>query len=257
MTQRCRNLTTLLHKCLLEGWYQTASQVLGMLLRTKVKGHYLDLRKNDYWRSAAEILLRRSAQQNEDEEAEVDQGNPEYQRSWYTEQGFQDAKKHYEWLIIQYPFSKQQPDVPSAWDFYPALMGLWIHHVRTKSKNAQAHRERSSSRSRSLESTASERLQNEGVDNRQSQARDSDNENIVTEQIREAKEIESRLAGVVAVPPYDRHEELVALHGDVCYWIADLRSELFHSESESEEWRKRAEMVHAPSGRVGDSATDD
>lgn len=134
--QHLAALTTILHRCVLEGDYVRAGRAWGMLLRTEVNGHSMDVRTHDLWGFGAEILCRRrlqpiessSMQQrsltSEDDSRVQALLNP---KKWFSSEGFEMARGYYDRLILQHPYRKASPSAVGALEFYPAMFGLWIY----------------------------------------------------------------------------------------------------------------------------------
>ena len=127
--QHLNTLTVILHRCLLQGDYTRASRAWGMLLRTEIKGRFLDFRKGGRWGFGAEILGFRWS---------VVQVRPPWTRPPWTINTVQTpsvrelevAKDYYKRLIIQYPYQKAATHRSSPLDFYPALYDCWIYLIQ-------------------------------------------------------------------------------------------------------------------------------
>ena len=125
-------LTTLLHRCILQGDYVRAGRAWGILLRTEVSSS-MDVRTYDRWGIGAELLCQRPSQrrrsipmQQMDSFDERNDNNAE-PFNWFSREGFEEAREYYERLIIQHPYRKQHPNAVGALDFYPAMFGMWIY----------------------------------------------------------------------------------------------------------------------------------
>ncbi|KAF2035147.1 hypothetical protein EK21DRAFT_96922 [Setomelanomma holmii] len=115
--QHLNVLSTLMHRCLLEQDYERAGRAWGMLLRTQVTGgHLVDPRNHGRWGIGAEILLRKEAL------SQPDQQN--LHPGIFSEQGFELAREYYERLIIQYPNRKTAPNALDERSFYPAMFSF-------------------------------------------------------------------------------------------------------------------------------------
>ncbi|KAJ4337042.1 hypothetical protein N0V95_008430 [Ascochyta clinopodiicola] len=212
-------LSTVMHKCLLQGDYDRAGRAWGMILRTQApRGNLVDLRNHGRWAIGAEILLRRkprgvsqSTQDQEESAAHTDM-DP------FSEEGFELAREYYERLIVQHPTRKQAPHVVDQRSFYPAMFSLWIQQVYEKSRRArklyQREARRSRSRSRSIDSSHSN-------DNSPDEAASSENA-IQVEELAQATEIAERLDDLVKSPPFDKQASLLQLRGTIALWISDL-----------------------------------
>ncbi len=195
-------MTTILHRCLLEQDFVRAGRALGMILRDEVGGRPVDIRAQGRWGIGAEILLRQDAQKQHRSQEQSRSSSPEQNtsldrpRAWFSRKGLEDAKKYYERLIVQYPFYKQNPGAVNALDFYPAMFGLWIYVVHQEAK---------------LKSVES-----------QSGPNDSDDTQIILEELSQAREIADRMELVMSALPYREDYDLVDLSRNVRVWIHDL-----------------------------------
>lgn len=150
-------ITTILHRCLMEGDYVRAGRAWGLILRDDFGGHGMDVRSGGRWGVGAEILLwkdqsrqtmrsqnRENTNMDRDMDTDMDGGNVavegEYNSSssgrekWFTRAGFERAKEYYNRLILHYPYRKMAPNALSPLDFYPAMFGLWISLVQEESR---------------------------------------------------------------------------------------------------------------------------
>ncbi len=167
ISQRTRNLrrhhlsvlTTLLHRCLLDGDYDRAGRAWALLLRTNVPGGHIELRAQGRWGTGAEVLLQQLQQQqqqrgddtqgsalndeedgegNEEENGEDEQPHAVARERLYG-QRFGEAKEYYERLILQYASShrgtRDQQKKANALDFHLALFGLWIYSVQEQQQH--------------------------------------------------------------------------------------------------------------------------
>lgn len=212
-------LNTVLHKCVLEGDFTRASRALGLLLRFKIRGQYVDLRRKDLWGLAGEILLRRGGATDVQESTTED-------CTFFTEKGFQDAKSFYERLILQYPYQKQRPRDISAVHFYHAMFSLWIMHLQSKYCKALYEIDRATN------SPGQPQPPDSRDDPTQVKSQvcdltlrsDEQQMQIKIEQIGEVQALEERLGGLVLQVPYDQDKSMNKLHDDVVQWLYDLRA---------------------------------
>lgn len=222
------NVSTIMHRCLLEGDYQRAGRAWGMILRTQIAGgNPVDLRNHGRWGIGAEILLRRKAPpasvQTDEHEASGDVPS-----SIFSEEGFELAREYYERLIVEHPNRRTHPHTVDERTFYPAMFSLWIFEVCEKSKIARSKMQfkrqaSSSSRSSSVDSS----LEHNEDD---AAARE---ENIRTEELAQALEIAERIDNLIVSPPFDQQTSLLQLRGHVGLWISDL---LIGKISLDEDW---------------------
>jgi hypothetical protein len=168
-TQHMGVLTTILHRCLLEGDIARASRAWAMLLRAQVNGAGVDIRTTGYWGIGAELLIRGEEEKikgkrgldgkyedNEGNESDSDfensgeeesngdkiettpNGEDARERRWGSAIGLQKAKEYYERLILQYPYKRQFHSSVNALDFWPAMLGCEIYGVQFEQKEALA-----------------------------------------------------------------------------------------------------------------------
>jgi hypothetical protein len=207
------NLSTLMHRCLLEGDYARAGRAWGMILRTQVVGgRPVDPRNHGRWGIGAEIVLRRKQQTHHERQ------HDSTALGRFSEEGFALAREYYDRLFIQYPHRRPQPHAVDNRTFYAPMFSLWIYEVCEKSKHARSQlqdetaNQSGSSRSMSVDSISSEKLD-------ESRAKE---EAIQLEELTKAMEIAQRLDQVMASPPFDKQTNLLQLRGNVGLWIADL-----------------------------------
>jgi hypothetical protein len=223
-------LSTLMHRCLLEGDYERAGRAWGMLLRTHVAGgHPVDPRNHGRWGIGAEILLRRAPNtaRSSDDTLQPDQQSVD--RGIFSKEGFDSAREYYERLIIQFPHRKLTPHAVDERSFYPAMFSLWIFEVSEKSKCARRKvREdiqRLRSRSVSHSSVPSDDRPTDDVRVQE--------DAILVEELARATEIAERLDQLVASPPFDKQASLLHLRGHVSLWTSTL---LLGRNTEDEDW---------------------
>jgi hypothetical protein len=209
------NLSTLMHRCLLEGDYARAGRAWGMILRTQVVGgRPVDPRNHGRWGIGAEIALRRKqqthhGQQHESRSTEIGR---------FSEEGFALAREYYDRLLIQYPHRRTQPHAVDNRTFYAPMFSLWIYEVCEKSKHARLQlqdeiaNESRLSRSMSVDSVLGEKSDD-------SRAKE---EAIQLEELTRAMEIAERLDQVMASPPFDKQSSLLQIRGNVSLWISNL-----------------------------------
>lgn len=213
-------MTTILHRSLLEEDFVRAGRALGMILRDEVGGRPVDVRAEGRWGIGAEILMRQDAQRQQRGGEQDCSYSKEPHRIWkkpvwFTRKGFEDAKKYYERLIVQYPFFKQNPNAISARDFYPAMFGLWIYVVHREAR-LESHG------SKSVENGARQ-LQEESVSHVIGQ---SSRHQPTLKELSQAREIADRMDAVMSGPPYREDSDLIELRRMVRLWIHDLEEEL-------------------------------
>ena len=208
--QHIKVMHTLVHKCLLERDFIRAERAFGLLLRTENLGKPPDLRTQNLWGIGAEILLNRNAQANRpgDQAAKV-------QRSSFDRKGFEDAKKYYENLIIQFPYRNQQSNTLSAVQIYPVLFGFWIASVDDKHHAAV----------RSITGMSEIPHENYSIEQQ------DELENIRTSTLDSVREIGKRLDEVLQSIPYSDDPILWKLKGHMYLWINDLSKSQHEEDS--------------------------
>ncbi|KAL4979911.1 extracellular mutant protein 11-domain-containing protein [Aspergillus desertorum] len=218
-------LTSLLHRCLLEGDYIRAGRAWGLIIREQFSGNSIDVRIDDRWGIGAEILLRKDRQASDELPGggRTDSArHGDLPRLLFTRKGFEDAKQYYETLIIQYPYQKTAPNAISALHFYPAMFGLWIYVTQEESAySRKALEERDPTSLRESWDDEEAEAENDGQDDwwerYQSLAA-----GIRAKELAEAERISARMDGILTSPPYSDSPELLELRGMVSHWIADL-----------------------------------
>ena len=222
-------LTALLHRALSEGDFARAGRALSLILRDEIGGNPLDIRAEGRWGVGAEVLLRQGTHidysKNKSSTARAnsvenlrksERGSP----TWFTRKGFEDAKKYYERLIVQYPFHKLYPGAVSALDFYPAMFGLWIYVVHEESKFNNEPPE---------ESSVSEMSHAE--DSMLPETRPPFDLALKQRTLEQAREIAIRMDSCMTTIPYSDDVELIRLRGMVALWIADLIEDILEVQN--------------------------
>lgn len=204
-------LTTVLHRCLMEGEYTRAARAFGLLIREKYKGIMIDVRYSVRWGIGAEVLLRKGTGADAPDRDEGKKSLP------FTRKGFTQAKEYYEQMIVRHPFSKiAPPHAISAVHFYPAMFGLWIYVTQAESNtgrtNIMDHYENSSAGSD--DEDASER--------REMFKKSCLVADVRAQELSEAHQIAKRMDSVLSSPPYSDSPHLLEMRGMVSLWIGDL-----------------------------------
>lgn len=189
--QHLSAITAILHRCLAEQDYTRASRALGLILRDSVGGHTIDIRHEGRWGIGAEILLKAGSAHDRPLGTDAAADRSVQQAPLFTREGFERARRYYERLIIQHPFSKAYAASVNAIDFYQALFGLWIYIVHEEGTTEVA---------------------SEPVSRRDSQLRELD----------QAREIAGRMDACMSSIPFSDDLELIRLRGMVASWMADL-----------------------------------
>jgi hypothetical protein len=227
-------LSTVMHRCLLEGDYERAGRAWGMLLRTQVAGGQpVDPRNHGRWGIGAEVLLRREPR-TASEGSDALQPDPHsLGQDVFSEEGFELAREYFERLIIQHPNRKTTPHSIDERNFYPAMISLWIFEVCEKSKRARRQMRKDAQQPRSR-STSLDSVMGEDHSSDDLRARE---DAVQVEELTRAMEIAERLDQLVASPPFDRQASLLQLRGHICLWISTLRtSKTNDDDDDDDDW---------------------
>ncbi|KAL1960954.1 hypothetical protein VTO42DRAFT_4842 [Malbranchea cinnamomea] len=215
-------LTTILHRCLMEGDYLRAGRAWGLLLRDNFGGHPIDVRTEGRWGIGAEILLwsdQNSLPATDSNEVE----NPASRnRRWFSRQGFEKAKAYYERLILQYPFRKTAPHALSPLHFYPAMFGLWIATVQEESKTAREADPGTLSDDEPNYSEMEDANSNLSYQDQEELRRARMTLKARSKELAEAQQIATQMDELLVSFPFSDSYELLRLRGMVSLWIADL-----------------------------------
>ncbi|KAK7900539.1 hypothetical protein LTR67_002821 [Exophiala xenobiotica] len=200
--QHLAALTAIVHRSLLEENFPCASRALGLLFRDASIRRSVAVRSQGYMGVGAEVLLR--------------QGNITRSASRSTSasvpfarEGFENAKRFYERLIVKHPYHKSWPGSVNAVDFYLALFNIWIYVVHAE------HNAEVPVPSRTESPPGSSHLLSP------LERADVSSEQKVRE-LEEAEEIAARMDTCMAILPYKDEPELIRLRAMVAQWIADL-----------------------------------
>lgn len=227
------NLTAIMHKCMLQDDWERASRAWGLILRTEIGGHGVDVRHNGRWTIGAEILMRRdqishrlqprrpSVTSASGHEEEIDVRDNTLPRPAINDESFKKARDYYERLIVQHPhLQRTHHSVTSALSIHPARFSLWIYHVQDKSK-----RERQEI-SAFAESRESELNTSSGSDRSDQSQQRRRFRQVRSQEHKEALEIARHLDELLVSPPYDNSHELLYTRGMVALWLYDMEMEL-------------------------------
>ncbi len=224
-------LSTLMHRCLLDGDFDRAGRAWGIILRSHVAGaHLVDPRNNGRWGIGAEILLRRRSgavvDQREPPPNTYDPGDGDM----FSDDGFELAKEYYERLIIQHPHRRQRPHAINERSFYPAMFALWILEIAEKSKRAKRKaQEQAALQSETSMSVSIDSDINNDADN--TRVREIE---IHNEELARATEVADRLDQLIASPPFDQEVSLLQLRGHICLWMSHLHIATTASNEQSD-----------------------
>lgn len=217
-------MTTILHRSIMEQDFVRAGRAHGMILRDETGGKPIDIRAQGRWGVGAEILIRQDAQreyrgrERSSPFPSEPNSSPDRSRTWFTRKGFEDAKRYYERLIVQYPFFKTSPGAVSALDFYPAMFGLWIYVVHN-----EANLNSLQPKSGWDYSEGDEKLRDRRV------SPDTDQPSTyrpTLEELMHAKEIADRMDSLMTNLPYRENADLLDLRSTVRLWVRGLEEAL-------------------------------
>lgn len=231
-------LTTVLHRCLLQGDYLRAGRTWGILLRMRIATGPLNLRNHDHWGLGAEILYHQHSRLNSNitrpEGEPLVDGNDTNEASplkpfyRFNPEGFKEAREYFERLILQYPYQKHCTYLPNALDFYPAMFGLWIYSVQQQHEFKLQYpeepdpkiKEQSGEVSQSAEKTSALGTKVK-EDPQAAEAR--------SVYIDRAREIQNQLDVLLLSPPFSDNARLCNLQSMVNQWISHISYSNFKS----------------------------
>ncbi|ROT38736.1 hypothetical protein SODALDRAFT_359840 [Sodiomyces alkalinus F11] len=133
-----RPLARSIRTFLSRGDIPAAKRAFGLLMRSRISGKPVDIRRNHYWELGAEILMRERPleEEEEDEEeqrdGEVDaeqdasQERRRRQQHLYPLQNVPRVREYFETLIRRYPHHLGARRAASALQFYPALISYEV-----------------------------------------------------------------------------------------------------------------------------------
>lgn len=221
-------LTTVLHRCLLQGDYLRAGRTWGILLRMRVATGSLNLRTHDHWGLGAEILYHQHSQLISNTAGRKGEplvgGNNKNEDSplksfyWFNPEGFREAREYYERLILQYPYQKQLPNLLNALDFYPAMFGLWIYSVQQQHEFKLQHRGEPDPKIKEQPLALGLEMKE---DPRLAEAH--------TVYVDRAREIQNQLDALLQSPPFSDNARLCRLQSMVNQWVSHISNSKFKS----------------------------
>ena len=202
-------LTAMMHRSFLQHDFVRAGRALGLLLRSEVSGHSVDLRNGHLWGLGAEILCRQQQQPSQASAfntsiVELGLGAAKVLDQHVTYHGFEKARQYYDRLSLQYPYFKSFPDAIGPQDFRFAIFSLWIY--------ISVNRE-------GLKENVPQALPNHTS---KSQAGRKVVGNSQGEAVHQAREISQQLDELMSSPPYSDNEMFRNLKVMVDRWTTDL-----------------------------------
>ncbi|KAL8927541.1 MAG: hypothetical protein Q9208_002346 [Pyrenodesmia sp. 3 TL-2023] len=220
-------LTSLLHRCVLEKDYTRARRAWGILLRTELGGHPLDIRAHERWGIGAELLLHDPIAPAGETVADVGQSGTQNESmpthaTDAIQEGLTKARDYYERLILQFPYRKTAPDATSSLTFYPVMFGIWIHSVQLRYKTA-TQKGPPSQNSSGGEASSDEGNSDNGFSELEVADDQSDSKVTARETaLHDANEIAERLSELLISPPYSDHAGLWKTKGMLFLWLSHL-----------------------------------
>lgn len=108
----------------------SAKRAFGLLMRSKVSGKQVDIRRNHYWELGAEILMREQPPQEQawgprSPSAE----EQDKRRVVYPLVNVPKVKQYFDDLIRNFPYHKAAKAAASAMQFHPALLSYEMYQV--------------------------------------------------------------------------------------------------------------------------------
>lgn len=217
--QHLAALTTILHRCLLQGDFTRAGRAWGLIMREQFRGKPADARLENRWGIGAEILLRRDQQSvpSSGHISPTDAAIGGRTPLPFTHKGFTEAKEYYERLILNHPYLKTNPHSISALHFYPAMFGLWVYVAQEES---QVEMDR-------IDDEESDELSDEDLVDEFGEHGESNRKQALIAKVRgqeleQAQQIATRIDSLLGSPPYSDSPEILELRGMVSLWIGDL-----------------------------------
>lgn len=220
-------LTSLLHRCILEKDYTRASRAWGILLRTELGGHPLDIRAHERWGIGAELLLHGPIPPVGETVTDVTQPGIQYESmpthaTKAIQEGLSKARDYYERLILQFPYRKTAPHATSSLTFYPVMFGIWIHSIQLRYKAAIQKGAPSQKSSGGEESSDAANSDNGFSEWEVADHQFDSNIAIRETALHDANEIAERLSELLISPPYSDHAGLWKIKGMLFLWISHL-----------------------------------
>lgn len=243
-------LTTILHRCLLEGDIERAKRAWGMLIRGQFGGKGVDLRQSGYWGIGAELLMRSfdkpgrkpSYESDSDDEDQEEENRTENGWRWGTKEGLEKVKDYYERLILQHPYKRHFHGSINTLDFWPAMVGCEIYGIQAEQKEAlrklQKEEEADDAELSGSESENSDPDDDEenAIDGgfaadqrkkdrrikRRAESRWLRREDIRQTALAAAEKIAARLDELTGTPPFSDSHTLMRLRGMLALYVGDL-----------------------------------
>jgi len=217
-------LTTVLHRCMLEGDFARAGHAWGLLLKTKVKGKLFDYRVDERWGIGAEILLRRHTHLDHGVAGRHGSENSSDRSldSFISEEAFKQACEYYEYLIKLHRYRWFQKEYTNETDFYPPLFSVLIKEAVESSKQARKKLDEQVDLPSYL-SAEHDFLHYDLEYSRSTSSRATGLEAIRKQELTRAQDIAARIDKLLEPTAiFDGNAEILQLRGMVALWISDL-----------------------------------
>jgi hypothetical protein len=203
-------LSTIMHRCLLEGDYDRAARAWGMILRTQVAGEPIDPRNHGRWGIGAELLLRRKPlNSHHDPTLSIEQ-------EMYTREGLAMAQDYYRLFATQYNHQKWLLRAVDTRTFYPPLFTIWIKEIIDRSARA---RQKYRNELRRASSASADSENDTSISLEETRMREAA---IQAEELSHVRALCEELDSKVKSPPFDKLPGLLCLRGNVGLWLSDL-----------------------------------
>ncbi|KAM0281783.1 hypothetical protein ACHAQH_003365 [Verticillium albo-atrum] len=254
-----------------------AKRAFGLLMRSRVSGKPVDIRRNHYWELGAEILMREPMPEEKAAWAPADDDEDQRERRKKQQHRYPIAnvpqvKEYFQGLIRNYPHHLGARKAASALQFWPAQVSYEISQMHAQHSaalddlntkaailemdtdldmyNAEAEdefdsedrdpfslEENPSGKHRGLDALANAR------EDRLRQARDE----IRVKTLDGMRDLASRMDKILDSPPFSRSPELQRLRGMVSLYIADLLVPAYAPRPED---REEAEAKKLAEGEI-------
>ncbi|KAG7113346.1 hypothetical protein HYQ45_006911 [Verticillium longisporum] len=255
-----------------------AKRAFGLLMRSRVSGKPVDIRRNHYWELGAEILMREPVSEENAAWAPTDDSDMSRERRRKKQQhrypisNVPQVKEYFQGLIRNYPHHLGARKAASALQFWPAQVSYEISQMHAQHTaalddlradaeswemdpdmdmyNEEADDEFDSEDRDPFNPDGSSRGRPRGLDalvdareKRMRQARDE----IRTKTLDGMRDLASRMDKILDSPPFSRSPELQRLRGIVSLYIADL---LVPADCPHPEDRQEAEAKKLAEGEI-------
>ncbi|KAK4035376.1 hypothetical protein C8A01DRAFT_38168 [Parachaetomium inaequale] len=257
-------LTVVIKRCLAEGDVATAKRAFGLLARARVYGRKVDLRWERFWEMGAEILMREGEEKKTHDhgreggegvdgegvdgdgnggwEGDVD-GEGEDDNEEAKAARLARLKAYYEYLIQQYPYSKQHAasSANGVLDFQVALFSAEMEAAHAAHRRGLERLQRGGGWEEEEDMIVDEPMDYDldgqegrgddgrldvgdhlqGLSRRELRLREKEND-LRLEALRRMLDIAQRMDTVMETVPFSRDHELLRLRAMVALYVGDL-----------------------------------